>query len=155
MTRISIENLIQLLAMIGIIGSLIFVGLEMRQSQKIAIAGQQMERTAITTNGIVVHTEVGLDWTSVARNFPELADQYPPGLAAVRNYYQQALYVFENDYIQYSQGLMTDGVWQAKLTYFVSLYDQCSNRDIMQRRKLFFSQCLVELIDSLPDNCAD
>ena len=66
MTRISIENLIQLLAMIGIIGSLIFVGLEMRQSQKIAIAGQQMERTAITTNGIVVHTEVGLDWTSSA-----------------------------------------------------------------------------------------
>ena len=66
MTRISIEDLIQLLAMIGIIGSLIFVGLEMRQSQKIAIAGQQMERTAITTNGIVVHTEVGLDWTSSA-----------------------------------------------------------------------------------------
>ena len=66
MTRISIEDLIQLLAMMGIIGSLIFVGLEMRQSQKIAIAGQQMERTAITTNGIVVHTEVGLDWTSSA-----------------------------------------------------------------------------------------
>ena len=33
-----IDALIQLLAMAGIIGSLIFVGLEMRQSQRIAIA---------------------------------------------------------------------------------------------------------------------
>ena len=127
----------------------------MRQSRKITIAGQQMERTAITTNNVVVHTEVRLDWTSVARNFPELADQYPPGLAAVRNYYQQALYVFENDYIQYSQGLMTEDVWQAKLGYLRLLYNQCENREVIQIRKGLFSQGLAELIDSLPDNCAD
>ena len=52
MSKIAIEDLIQLLGMVGIIGSLIFVGLEMRQSQRIAIAGQQMERTAITTSGL-------------------------------------------------------------------------------------------------------
>ena len=47
MTRISIENLIQLLAMIGIIGSLIFVGLEMRQSQMIALAAQSQARASM------------------------------------------------------------------------------------------------------------
>ena len=61
MTRISIGNLIQALAMIGIIGSLIFVGLEMKQSQRIAMAGQQMERTSITTNGFTAFNEAGLD----------------------------------------------------------------------------------------------
>ena len=47
MKKIATEDLIQLLGMVGIIGSLIFVGLEMRQSQRIAMAGQQMERTAL------------------------------------------------------------------------------------------------------------
>ena len=85
--------------MMGIIGCLIFFGLEMRQSHKITIAGQQMERAAITTNDVLVHTKAGLDWTSVARNFSELAHQYPPGLSVERSYYHQTLYAFENNYI--------------------------------------------------------
>ena len=65
MKKIAIEDLIQLLGMVGIIGSLIFVDLEMRQSQRIAMAGQKMERTAllIETNSVV--TEARLDWHSI------------------------------------------------------------------------------------------
>ena len=44
MRKIPIENLIQLLGMVGIIGSLIFVGLEMQQTQRIAIASAQEAR---------------------------------------------------------------------------------------------------------------
>ena len=85
--------------MVGIIGSLIFVGLEMRQSQRIAMAGQQMERTAITTNCFTALNEAGLDWHSIAfLNRPELADQYPPRIAAGRNNFHQTLFVYENDY---------------------------------------------------------
>tara|TARA_B100001248_G_C27208347_1_gene374551 strand:+ start:394 stop:669 length:276 start_codon:yes stop_codon:yes gene_type:complete len=45
MKKIDVQDLIQLLGMVGIIGSLIFVGLEMRQSQRIVLAGQQVLRT--------------------------------------------------------------------------------------------------------------
>ena len=155
MTRISIENLIQLLAMMGIIGSLIFVGLEMRQSQRIAVAGQQMERTAIMASEIQVFIEAGLDYTSIANPLSEIADQLSPSVAAARNHLQHSLYVFENDYFQFSQGLMTEDVWQAKLGYLRFLYNQCENREVIEIRKSFFSQGLAELIDSLPDNCAD
>ena len=76
MTRKSIEDLVQLLAMIGIIGSLIFVGLEIKQSQRTAMAGQQMEKTAITTNRFTAFNEPGLDWHSFAfGNRPRLAGQ--------------------------------------------------------------------------------
>ena len=44
MRKIDIQDLIQLLGMVGIIGSLIFVGLEMRQSPIIAMAAQIQER---------------------------------------------------------------------------------------------------------------
>ena len=47
MRKIDIQDLIKPLVMVGIIGSLVFVGLEMRQSQTIAIAGQQQEKAAM------------------------------------------------------------------------------------------------------------
>ena len=98
MTRISIENLIQLLAMIGIIGSLIFVGLEMRQSQRIAVAGQQMERTAIMASEVQVFIEAGLDYTTaVSRNRSE-CNISATCVVASRNHLQHSLFLFENDY---------------------------------------------------------
>ena len=47
--KVSFDTLIQLLGMLGVLGGLVFVGLEMQQSQRIAMAGQQQERTAIST----------------------------------------------------------------------------------------------------------
>ena len=48
--------------MVGIIGSLIFVGLEMQQSQRIAVASQQQERAAITVDMINAFYEVDVDF---------------------------------------------------------------------------------------------
>ena len=44
MKKVSIDVWIQLLGMIGIIISLVFVALQMRQSQQIAVVGQQQAR---------------------------------------------------------------------------------------------------------------
>jgi len=155
MKKIDVQDLIQLLGMVGIIGSLIFVGLEMRQSQRIAMAGQQMERTAISANRFAAYNEAGLDWHSVSlANRPDLADQYAPGIAAGRNNYHELLFVFENDYFQFTQGLMPDDVWQAKLEALAFSYNQCNYRDLMDRRKSFFPEVLIKVIDSLEDNCA-
>ena len=92
MSKLDIPDLIQLLGIVGIIGSLIFVGLEMRQPQRIAMAGQQMERTALSANRFAAYNEAGLDWHSVSlANRPDLVDQYPPGIAAGRNNYHEFL----------------------------------------------------------------
>ena len=103
MSKIAIEDLIQLLGMVGIIGSLIFVGLEMHQSQRIAVASQQQERAAITVDKI------------------------------------NAFY----------------NVWQAKLEALAFFYNKCNYRDIMTIRKSFFPMGLIEVIDSLPDECTE
>jgi len=47
------SELFQIVGVIGLIASLIFVGLELRQTQKIAIAGQQQARTILRTNQIL------------------------------------------------------------------------------------------------------
>jgi hypothetical protein len=45
MKKVNIDVWIQLLGMIGVLGGLVFVGLEMRQSQTIALGAQQQART--------------------------------------------------------------------------------------------------------------
>ena len=45
MKKVSLDTWIQLLGMIGLLGGLIFVGLDMKQSQIIALAAQQQSRT--------------------------------------------------------------------------------------------------------------
>ena len=43
--KVSFDTWIQLLGMVGVLGGLVFVGLEMQQSQRIALANTQQERT--------------------------------------------------------------------------------------------------------------
>jgi len=65
MKRIDIQDLIQLLGKVGVIGSLIFVGLEMRQSQMIAQAGQNQERLGAATDMVNTMNDVVADFQSV------------------------------------------------------------------------------------------
>ena len=50
---------------------------------------------------------------------------------------------------------MPSDVWDAKLAGLGFYCDQCNYREIMEVRKSFFSQGLIDMIDSLPDKCAD
>ena len=64
MKKVSIDTWIQLLGMLGLLGGLIFVGLEMQQSQRIAVASQQQDRAAITVDVVNAFYEVDVDFQS-------------------------------------------------------------------------------------------
>ena len=61
----SMSNITNFLGMLGIMASLIFVGLEMRQSHRIAQAAQQQEQASMLAERINVWLEAGLDWQSI------------------------------------------------------------------------------------------
>ena len=44
MKKVSLDTWVQLLGMVGLLGGLVFVGLEMQQSQRIALAAQVQAR---------------------------------------------------------------------------------------------------------------
>ena len=58
----SMSNITNFLGMLGIMASLIFVGLEMRQSHRIAQAAQQQISAPMLAERIKVSLEAGLDW---------------------------------------------------------------------------------------------
>jgi hypothetical protein len=107
MRKIAIEDLIRLLGMVGIIGSLIFVSLEMQQSQSIAVASQQQERTAITVDMINAFYEVDVDFQSTYFdkdfNYQLLTEEI-----AYRNMVHKGWLLYANDFYQYKQGLMDE-----------------------------------------------
>ncbi len=60
MKKVGLDASIQFIGMTGIFVSLIFVGLEMRQSQEIALAAQQQARTQVWSEKADVDKEKGI-----------------------------------------------------------------------------------------------
>ena len=145
MKKVSLDVFIQLIGMLGIFGGLVFVGLEMRQSQQFALAAQQTARMQVWTDMVNAFTESQI-------NYPEAIGDFNPE----SNIAHAALWIFENDYIQYNLGLMDENIWQAKMNPLRRTYNSCVGRQVYVQRKSSLDARLVDLIDSLLDEeCAD
>ena len=136
MKKVSLDVWIQLIGMLSIVASLIFVGMEMRQSQRIALAAQQTARVQIFTEIVTGMTESGLAWLGPNEDY------------ATSNRTNQILWIFENDYLQYRLGLMDESVWQAKFRILDTIMSGCRGREIFETRREGLDARLVSLIDS-------
>ena len=90
-------------------------------------------------------TESGVNY----RTFSTTEDEFDPQ----RNVAHQLLWIFENDYLQYSLGLMDEGIWQSKLRVMLENFSRCGNEVFLQR-KSSLDEDLVALINAaMPDDC--
>jgi len=144
MDKININALIQILGMAAGIGSLMFVGLEMRQSQQIALAAQQQARTAAIVDIVGVYSEAdSLDLNSQSN------------LDLGSNTTHQLWMLFENGYVQYELGLMDEGVWKSKFAGRQALYNKCQYRNVTDVAVLNSSSGLSDLINqNTQDGCS-
>ena len=140
--------------MVGIIGSLIFVGLEMKQSQSIALAGQQALRTQFFLDGVDALSEPEKSNQTI---FEMLTGTIPVTEEyewVVENNMHRLWWIYENDFVQYDLGLMDETVWQAKLNAMALVYNFCFARSAYDARRNILDARLVALIEEFPDNCA-
>ena len=154
MNKINLDTWIQLLGMLGVIASLIFVGLEMRQSQRIALVSQMQERSYTASSEAYAFTEANLDWISskfsIAPSIELTTEQ-----KAARNSENVSWFIYEADYFQYSQGLMTEPVWQAKLRAMEVNLKRCEYPEIYQVRSQLVEDEFKRILDSMPSQCED
>ena len=145
MKKISLDTWIQLIGMLSVLGGLIFVGFEMQQNQRIALAAQQTARVELFSNIVNSLTQVKINYQSA-----DIADaEFNPQ----RNVTHQLLWIFENDYLQYSLGLMDEGIWQSKQRVMLGNFSRCGNEVFLQR-KSSLDKDLVALINAaMPDGC--
>ena len=155
MRKIDIQDLIQLLGMVGIIGSLIFVGLEMKQSQRIALAGQQALRTQFFLDGVDALSEPQKsNQTLMEMSFGDIpvTEDYE---WVLENAMHRNWWIFENDFVQYDLGLMDENVWRAKLNGMALAYNFCLMRPVYDSRRNILDARLINLIEEFPDNCTE
>ena len=150
--KVSFDMWIQLLGMIGVLGGLMFVGLEMRRSQIIALAAQSQARASMLLDRVGVYTEANLDFQSLI-----FENSYDTNLskieAAQRNTFHQSSFLFENDFNQYSLGLMSEEIWNAKLNGINNLFNRCEGRGTYDVRIPTFSMSFRRLLSTIPDEC--
>jgi hypothetical protein len=150
MKKVNTNGLVQFLGALGVIGSLIFVGLEMRQSQRIAIAAQIQARSNTMVEALATYTEAGIDWSPTLFG-GELALSKEE--IARKNVYHAQWFLYESDFFQYSVGLMTQPVWEAKLVMIGRLVDQCDMRNFLETRLISLEKEFRDVILSREDNC--
>jgi len=151
---ISFTGVTNLLGIIGIIGSLVFVGMELRQSQQIALAAQQQQRAALITEVIGAFSDANppisfLDFLNQTIDMDDKNNR-----ATTETYMYRVWMIYENDHLQHKLGLMDEDVWQAKLTSMRAIYGMCQYKEITRFALSYSSQDLRETLQgSGPNPC--
>ena len=112
------------LGVLGAIGSLVFVGLELQQSQQIALGGQQQARTALIAEpaGLQGESET---LTAMQSQWETLT----PHQKSVREQMQRFFWtMLENNYYQYELGLVEDPMWNQMAQRISNRWNECHLR---------------------------
>jgi len=141
MKKVSLDTWIQLLGMVGILGGLVFVGLEMQLNQRIALAAQHQARSEMWMDQINAHTEAGIAF----RNYTA-EEAY-----AQSNSRHAISVIFENDYIQYELGLMDEDLWEKKKVVIKRISGNCEMEGIWP---VDLPQEFMALVEEGSKNCS-
>ena len=107
------REVVELIGVAAIVASLVFVGLELRQSREIAISEAYQMRAAIeVSHGAAIASVPGFI-TGLAKLIDgESADDLTTEELIAQQFYITAqLAVWENDHFQYSQGYLSEEHW--------------------------------------------
>ena len=150
MKKVSLDTWIQLLGMIGLLGGLIFVGLEMRQSQIIALGAQQHARTemdgALWLAGLEGEADI---YAVMSKPWSELSDNPKSVREQIQRYFWILL---QNHRYQYEPWLINEELWAQIGGRMETRFSECHLRNMMLVDP---SDGLKRFSNSLPDNCTE
>ena len=134
--KVSFDTWVQLLGMLGVLGGLVFVGLEMQQSQRIAIGGQIQARN----DAIMDFFSAPLDGNDTALYLFEqgLGEGYQPANDEERAVFSQIVRIrvvsLQNAWQQYNLGLIPTDTFEYSKDRIMRLYENCQLRPIVVGR---------------------
>ena len=155
MKKISLDSWVQLIGMLSVVAGLVFVGLEMQQSQKIALAGQQANRVQLFSSMMDANNEQGIDQQKLQMILSGQIPMTEDYEWVVMNGLHRMWWIYENDLLQNELGLMDENIWQAKRNAMEANYNFCEGRPVFEIRKNTLDSRLVELVESFPDECVN
>ena len=152
MRKASLDVCIQFIGLLSVVAGLLFVGMEMRQTQRIALASETSNRMyLVLIQTINSSSETGVDWTKmVFGDYSELSESEK---IAKRNNVAMGWLVAENDFSLFKLGLMSEEVMEVNEGLLSLYYNQCDIRDIYEARRHLMDVEFVQIVESQSDPC--
>tara|TARA_B100001250_G_scaffold392081_1_gene393575 strand:- start:517 stop:984 length:468 start_codon:yes stop_codon:yes gene_type:complete len=130
---VSFDTWIQLLGMIGVLGGLVFVGLEMQQNQRIAIASQVQTRADTQLEILLTPLEGDqrlLQFYGISiPNESDLSDEDKLLFEQMTRIRMASL---QASWQQFNLGLLPEDAWRLAERRIFLQYDSCQFRDVFE-----------------------
>ena len=168
MNLINQKNIVELVGIAAIVASLVFVGLELRQSQEIAIAAQYQERSNSATEFMYNRLESESESLRHAertksRGWPTgflsdddkmwLESHSPLEWAEADTWSAINLFIFDNYHFQYQSGFLNEEAWQSIRSRFFFIASSLFMRDTIVNRgdrwRVSFVELCLEMIGEI------
>jgi hypothetical protein len=142
----------ELIGIAAIVASLIFVGLQLKQSQEIAIAGQYQERFSVASD--YFNTGRQDDWLADFLGLYELEihpeitallpGSTPTEIGRAVMLMEQLIVIYDNHHFQFEAGFMTDEAWQQQESFYKTIVTRPEYHHFMLEHTQRFRQSFLE-----------
>ena len=150
--KVSFDTWIQLLGMTGVLGGLVFVGLEMQQNQRIALATQVQARDQRGIDRIVAGLEGNLTALQLSQendwSYNELKSEEKTVARAIFEWRWRAL---RNNFTQYQMGMFPEEFWELTKVRIENTYNRCDLRFSLTNGV----QSWEDYVQTIPDKCEE
>jgi len=145
------KNIAELIGITAIVASLVFVGLQLKQSQDIAIAAQYHERAALAVENFHAMAELGLSRNIIRQCTDEPIDVHTAEEIGAECIIAHAyLAMADNHLYQYESGFMDESAWQAQRRLFKTILNNNElYRTVFQNSRFMRRESFLQLGDQL------
>ena len=146
MNKWTSKDIADLVGITAIVASLIFVGLQMRQTHDIALAGHYQARAEATMEMYLTLLEL-----EYSPPDPRLAqtDASPRDFA----YTNWAITALDSHHYQYTAGFLSEDAWTSFVRGYRPIVESCGFQSIFEVRKLLLRTEFVQFIESQYEMC--
>mgnify|MGYP001813140891 CR=1 FL=1 len=153
MTQASWKDIAELIGISAIVASLVFVGLEMRQSQEIAVAAQYHERASLAVDWLHEQHETGdpMVWAGVcspgvsASATTEKIERAGHGCLNLISF----MTIQDNHLYQYQLGFLDEESWQARRETLKRFLGNPITAALVLDERVNFRRSFIELCEEL------
>ena len=149
MNSARLNDFVQIIGIFALVASLIFVGLQLKQTQDIALASQYQARSEAAMNLFLSGLEA--NYVPVPPLRSQVTQEVPARDVVTTLWLWQS---WDNLYYQYQAGFLEESSWESVLRSIKTVHANCKIRFVYEWRKTGLRVQFVELISSLDDQCA-
>jgi len=150
-----INDWLQVVGIFGLIASLVFVGMQMRQTHQIALSNAYQARSAATVESLVAAIGSPEFLSASAKVYAGKSNELTMQEAVAWEYFLGAdMTLFENNHQQYEMGFISEEHWQRNIAELKCKFELPLNRQMMANwfYRESFNDVIKEIVDKVSEN---